>query len=105
MSVTYPNGFRAAGMSAGLKPSGRPDLGLLLGDPGTTAAGVFTTNRVSAAPVRLTRELLVAGHGRGVIVNSGQANAATGERGDADARAVTAATAAALGVDPRDLLA
>ena len=59
MSVTYPKGFRAAGMSAGLKPSGRPDLGLLVGDPGTAVAGVFTTNRVSAAPVRLTRDLLV----------------------------------------------
>ena len=105
MSVTYPKGFRAAGMSAGLKPSGRPDLGLLVGDPGTTVAGVFTTNRVSAAPVRLTRELLMAGHGRVVIVNSGQANAATGDRGEADARAVTAATAASLGVDPNDVLA
>ncbi len=51
MSVTYPLGFRAAGMSAGLKPSGRPDLGLLVGDPGTTVAGLFTTNRVAAAPV------------------------------------------------------
>ncbi len=105
MSVTYPKGFRAAGMSAGLKPSGRPDLGLLVGDPGTTVAGVFTTNRVSAAPVRLTRDLLLGGHGRAVIVNSGQANAATGDRGDADARAVTAAAAAALGVDPNDMLA
>jgi glutamate N-acetyltransferase/amino-acid N-acetyltransferase len=92
-------------MSAGLKPSGRPDLGLLVGDPGTTVAGVFTTNRVAAAPVRLTRDLLMAGCGRAVIVNSGQANAATGDRGDADARAVTAATAASLGVDARDVLA
>ncbi|MEX0983539.1 MAG: arginine biosynthesis bifunctional protein ArgJ, partial [Actinomycetota bacterium] len=47
--VTYPRGFRAAGVVAGLKPSGRPDLGLLVGDPGTTAAGVFTTNNVVAA--------------------------------------------------------
>jgi glutamate N-acetyltransferase / amino-acid N-acetyltransferase len=105
VSVTHPKGFRAAGMSAGLKPSGRPDLGLLVGDPRTTVAGLFTTNRVSAAPVRLTHDLLFAGHGRAVIVNSGQANAATGHRGDTDARAVTAATAAALGVDPHDLLA
>jgi glutamate N-acetyltransferase/amino-acid N-acetyltransferase len=92
-------------MSAGLKPSGRPDLGLLVGDPGTTVAGVFTTNRVSAAPVRLTRDLLLAGYGRAVIVNSGQANAATGERGESDARAVTAAAAAALGMDQQDVLA
>ena len=45
MSVTFPQGFRAAGVTAGFKPSGLPDLGLLVGDPGTTAAGVFTTNR------------------------------------------------------------
>ena len=105
MSVTFPQGFSAAGISAGLKPSGRPDLGLLVGAPGTTAAGLFTTNRVAAAPVQLTRSLIAEGHGRAVIVNSGQANAATGERGNADARAVVAATAAALGLDAADVLA
>ena len=86
MSVTYPLGFRAAGMSAGLKPSGRPDLALLIGDPGTTVAGLFTTNRVAAAPVGYCKEVLAADRGRALVVNSGQANAATGERGDADAR-------------------
>ena len=105
MSVTYPLGFRAAGMSAGLKPSGRPDLALLVGDPGTTVAGLFTTNLVAAAPVHLSRARIAEGGGRAVIVNSGQANAATGERGDADARAVVAATAAAIGVDVADVLA
>lgn len=105
MSVTYPYGFRAAGISAGLKPSGRPDVGLLIGDPGTTAAGLFTTNRVSAAPVRLSRGSLLAGRGRGVVVNSGQANAATGPRGEADARVVIAAAARAAGLEARDLLA
>ncbi|MGZ5297453.1 MAG: bifunctional ornithine acetyltransferase/N-acetylglutamate synthase, partial [Actinomycetota bacterium] len=105
MSVTYPLGFRAAGMSAGLKPSGRPDLGLLVGDPGTTVAGLFTTNRVAASPVHLSRARIADGRGRAVIVNSGQANAATGERGDADARTVVAAAAAALGVDVADVLA
>ena len=104
MSVTYPRGFRAAGMSAGLKPSGRPDLGLLVGDPGTTVAGLFTTNRVAAAPVHLSRARIASGHGRAVIVNSGQANAATGERGDADAQTIVAAAAAALGVDTADVL-
>ena len=105
MSVTFPLGFTAAGVSAGLKPSGRPDLGLLVGDPGTTAAGLFTTNRVAAAPVRLTRACVAAGHGRAVIVNSGQANAATGDRGDADARTVVDATAEALGMEGSDVLA
>ena len=105
MSVTYPLGFRAAGMSAGLKPSGRPDLALLIGDPGTTVAGLFTTNRVAAAPVRYCKEVLSADRGRALVVNSGQANAATGERGEADVRAVVAGAAAALGVEPGDVLA
>lgn len=55
--VTYPQGFRAAGIAAGFKPSGKPDLAVLLADPGTTAAALFTTNRVAAAPV------VWAGHG------------------------------------------
>jgi glutamate N-acetyltransferase/amino-acid N-acetyltransferase len=103
--VTYPRGFRAAGVAAGMKPSGSPDLGILLGEPGTTAAGVFTTNRVVAAPVTLSRKHLAAGGGRGVLVNSGQANAATGSRGDEDAAAAVAAAAAAIGIAASDLLA
>jgi glutamate N-acetyltransferase/amino-acid N-acetyltransferase len=105
VSVTYPLGFRAAGTCAGLKPSGRPDLALLIGDPGTTAAGLFTTNLVQAAPVRYCKEVLSADRGRALVVNSGQANAATGERGEADVRAAVAAAAAALGVEPGDVLA
>ncbi|MGZ5345395.1 MAG: bifunctional glutamate N-acetyltransferase/amino-acid acetyltransferase ArgJ [Actinomycetota bacterium] len=104
MSVTFPEGFRAAGVTAGLKPSGLPDLGLLVGELGTTAAGVFTTNLVSAAPVRLSRARLALGAPRAVLVNSGQANAATGARGDADAATATAAAAAALGLDAADML-
>jgi glutamate N-acetyltransferase/amino-acid N-acetyltransferase len=104
VSVTFPTGFRAAGVTAGFKPSGLPDLGLLVGDPGTTAAGVFTTNLVSAAPVRLSRARLALGAPRAVLVNSGQANAATGARGDADAATATAAAATALGLDAADVL-
>ena len=102
--VTYPAGFRATGISAGLKPSGKPDLGLLVGDPGTTAAGLFTTNAVVAAPVVLSRRHLAEGQARAVLVNSGQANAATGPRGDLDARTAVEAAAGALGVDTRELL-
>ena len=104
MSVTYPRGFRAAGVAAGLKPSGRPDLALLIGDEGTTAAGAFTTNAVAAAPVRLSQERLRDGGGRAVVVNSGQANAATGARGERDAIVTTEATARLLGLDPREVL-
>lgn len=102
--VAFPRGFRASGVTAGFKPSGQPDLALLLGDRGTTAAGLFTTNRVSAAPVQLSKARLADGRGRAVLVNSGQANAATGERGDEDARASSAAVAGLLGVDPDDVL-
>jgi glutamate N-acetyltransferase/amino-acid N-acetyltransferase len=105
MSVTYPAGFAAAGLSAGLKRSGKPDLGLLVGEQGTAAAGVFTTNRVQAAPVRLSRSRLATGRARAVLVNSGQANAATGDRGAADAERATAGVAAAIGLDPEEVLA
>jgi glutamate N-acetyltransferase/amino-acid N-acetyltransferase len=74
VSVTYPKGFVAAGTTAGFKPSGQPDLGLLIGQAGTVAAGAFTTNRAAAAPVLLGRKRLRAGTARGVLVNSGQAD-------------------------------
>ena len=104
MSVTYPGGFRAAGVTAGFKPSGLPDLGLLVGEVGTHAAGLFTTNRVVAAPVTLARARLAAGAVRAVLVNSGQANAATGERGMRDAIGSTAAAAEAVGLSPDEIL-
>jgi glutamate N-acetyltransferase / amino-acid N-acetyltransferase len=99
MSVTFPRGFAASGVTAGCKPSGLPDLGLLVGEPGTTAAGLFTTNRVEAAPVALGRARLTGGAPRAVVVNSGQANAATGPRGVADALAVTARAGELLGLE------
>lgn len=106
MSVTYPKGFRAAAVTAGFKPSGNPDLGLLVADPGTTVAGLFTTNAFAAAPVLLSRTRLTEGGGaaRAVLVNSGQANAATGARGTADALAATAALASHLGLAPEEVL-
>ena len=67
--VTFPAGFTAAGVSAGVKPSGAADLGLLVGAPGTSVAGLFTTNRVLAAPVTLSRERIAAGRGTAVVVN------------------------------------
>ena len=104
MSVTFPRGFVASGVTAGFKESGRPDLGLLVGEPGTRTAGLFTTNRVQAAPVALAKAHLSTGTARAVVVNSGQANAATGERGNDDAFAVVASAAAVLGMDPHDVV-
>lgn len=105
MSVTFPRGFRASGVTAGMKPSGRPDLGLLVADGQASAAGLFTTNAFAAAPVELCRRRVAGGRARAVVVNSGQANAGTGPRGDEDAETTTAAVADALGVDPGVVLA
>ncbi len=105
MSVTFPRGFRAAGVTAGMKPSGRADLGLLVADEGRSAAGLFTTNAFAAAPVRLSRQRLSRGLVQAVVVNSGQANAGTGVRGHRDAETTTEAVAGALGLDPAAVLA
>jgi glutamate N-acetyltransferase/amino-acid N-acetyltransferase len=105
VSVTFPRGFRAAGVTAGMKPSGRPDLGLLVADEIQSVAGLFTTNAFAAAPVRLSRHRVSRGVARAVVVNSGQANAGTGVRGDRDAEQTTAAVAEALAVDASEVLA
>ena len=94
--ITYPRGFRAAAVAAGLKP-GRDDLALLVADGACAAAGVFTQNRATAAPVLVSREHLRAGRARAVVVNAGCANAATGEAGLRDAREMAALTARAIG--------
>ncbi len=106
MSVTFPRGFEAAGITADLKPSGRPDLALLVAEEGTTVAGLFTTNVFAAAPVKLSRSRIAAsGAVRAVLVNSGDANAGRGPQGDADALSTTAAVASALSIEPGAVLA
>lgn len=85
MSVTSPQGFRAAGVTAGLKASGRPDLALVVNDgPLQSAAAVFTSNRFPAAPVEWTRQAVADGELHAVVLNSGGANACTGPEGFAD---------------------
>jgi glutamate N-acetyltransferase/amino-acid N-acetyltransferase len=80
--VTAPRGYRAAGITAGLKPSGLPDLALILSDVEAIAAGVFTTSYVRAAPIDYCRQRLQArASARAILVNAGQANAATGDQG------------------------
>ncbi|PLX80801.1 MAG: ornithine acetyltransferase [Desulfuromonas sp.] len=83
--ANIPAGFRFAAMAAGLKKSQKPDLALIVSDQPATCAGVFTRNKVVAAPVVLTRDRLADGSCRAVLVNSGNANACTGEKGMADA--------------------
>lgn len=108
MSVTAAQGFVAAGVAAGIKASGDPDLSLVATADGTAvpSAGVFTRNKMTAAPVITTRSHLEATGGRSVavVLNSGNANAATGEQGLADARAMCATVASQLGVSPEEVL-
>lgn len=101
--VTAAVGFRASGVCAGLKVN-TPDLALLVSEAPAAAAGVFTTNAMQAAPVRLCREVVARGQAQAVVINSGCANACTGADGLARARAVAAGTAAALGLDEHQVL-
>ena len=94
--MTAPLGFRAAGVAAGIKP-GRPDLALIVADGPCSAAGVFTANRAQAAPVLVSKRHLAGGRARAIVANAGCANAATGERGLADAREMAELTAGAVG--------
>lgn len=103
-SVCAPAGFRAAAASAGLKQSGESDVAVIASDRPASAAAVFTTNRVVAAPVIVSREHLLDGRARAIVVNSGNANACTGARGLEDARRMAAATAAALDIDAGEVL-
>ncbi|MGD0606514.1 MAG: bifunctional glutamate N-acetyltransferase/amino-acid acetyltransferase ArgJ [Streptosporangiaceae bacterium] len=98
MSVTAPQGFRAAGVKAGLKSSDDPDVAVVLNDgPSRSAAAVFTSNRVQAAPVLWTREVVRGGRVRAVVLNSGGANACTGPLGFQDTHATAEQLAAVLG--------
>ena len=87
MSITAPLGFRAAGVTAGLKVSGKADLAVVVNDgPNHHGAAVFTGNRVEAAPVTWSRQVLADGRVDAVVLNSGGANACTGAAGLVDAR-------------------
>jgi glutamate N-acetyltransferase/amino-acid N-acetyltransferase len=105
VTVTVPKGFRAAGVAAGLKSGGGPDVALIVNDgPDCTAAGVFTANRVKAAPVLWSQQVLKGGIVRAVVLNSGGANACTGTQGFRDTHATAEHTAAALRSGPKPLL-
>ena len=105
LGVTAAAGFGAAGVICGLKPSGAPDLALVVGDPGTVAAGVFTTNQVVAAPVVWSRARLAgSADARVVVVNSGNANACTGPAGEAAVRATVERAAGELGCRAEQVL-
>ncbi|MFZ7125916.1 MAG: bifunctional glutamate N-acetyltransferase/amino-acid acetyltransferase ArgJ [Desulfobacterales bacterium] len=96
-------GFLAGGVAVGLKKNNALDLALLVSESTATVAGVFTRNRVQAAPVKLSRRRAASGRGRAVIVNSGNANCCTGPRGLMDASAMARSAAEALGI-PEDVV-
>jgi glutamate N-acetyltransferase / amino-acid N-acetyltransferase len=102
--VCAPRGFRAAGVDAGLTPGQGPDLALIVSQQTSAAAGRFTLHPFASAPVRWSRELLRAGAARAVLVHAGSANAATGPDGEADAAALAARCAAAIGCPPTEVL-
>lgn len=103
-SVTTPAGFKAAGITAGLKKSGNPDMALIVSDVPAVAAGTFTTCKFAAAPVQICKKRIASGKlMRGVIVNSGNANACTGAQGLQDAETMCAITARELGITAEEM--
>ncbi|MFP5333515.1 MAG: bifunctional glutamate N-acetyltransferase/amino-acid acetyltransferase ArgJ [Acidimicrobiia bacterium] len=104
MSVVVPAGFQAAGLAAGIKASGEFDMAMIAADRPVAAAGIFTTSRTAAPPVAVSRSHLADGAARAVVVNSGAANAGTGEAGRSDAFDMATVTAQALGCRPTDVL-
>ncbi len=104
MSVTAAKGFVASGVACGIRKNGRRDLAVVRSLVPAAGAGMFTANRVQAAPVVVSREHLELAQPQAVVVNSGVANAATGARGIADSRATAAEAGQLLGVRPEEVL-
>ena len=102
-SPVLPSGFRAAGIACGIKDKGKLDLGLIVSDHPTACSATFTTNKIKAAPVRLSMRHLKGGKLQAVVVNSGNANACNGKRGEKDARVMAQATARELGLEERQV--
>ncbi|BAC18337.1 glutamate N-acetyltransferase/amino-acid acetyltransferase [Corynebacterium efficiens YS-314] len=102
--ITAPKGFVASATTAGIKPSGKPDMALVVNQgPEYTAAAVFTRNRVIASPVKVSRENVADGQLKAVLYNAGNANACNGTQGDADARESVNTLATKLGLAPEDI--
>jgi glutamate N-acetyltransferase/amino-acid N-acetyltransferase len=97
-------GFLAAGVPAGIKKNGDKDLALIYSEVPAVAAGVFTTNRVKAAPVLLSMERIKSGHARAILINSGSANACTGKKGLADGQHLSQWIASSLKINPENVL-
>ncbi|MCK5653877.1 MAG: bifunctional glutamate N-acetyltransferase/amino-acid acetyltransferase ArgJ [Dehalococcoidia bacterium] len=103
-TITTPKGFLAGATSAGLKTKGGLDLGILYSEVSCVAAGLFTTNRIKAAPVLWCQQHVAAGRAQAIVANAGCANACTGERGFEDAAAMASLAAERLGIAPQEVL-
>ncbi len=104
MTTNTPKGFRAAGVAAGIKENGNKDLTLVVNDgPLDVAAGVFTRNKVKAAPVLWSQQVLATGRVKAVVLNSGGANACTGPEGFQDTHATAEHVAETLGIGAIDV--
>ena len=104
LHICSPKGFRASGVYAGIKTKNAPDVGMIVSDLIATAAAVFTTNKVVAAPVVVGRENVAGGTLHGIVVNAGNANACTGKQGELDARRMCHLAGIAIGCDERLVL-
>ncbi|MGB9612691.1 MAG: bifunctional glutamate N-acetyltransferase/amino-acid acetyltransferase ArgJ [Candidatus Margulisiibacteriota bacterium] len=103
-NIVSPQGFKAAGFACGLKKSGKPDLALIFSEVPATAAGVFTTNQVKAAPIIYSQKQIRSGIAQAIIVNSGNANCWTGTYGFQDAKIMAQEAAKALKIPPKQVL-
>ncbi len=101
--VSMPKGFKCAGIAAGIKASGAKDMALVFSELPASAAGVFTTNQVCAAPVKVCREHLEHGVARAIVMNSGVANACTGAEGIVAAKEMAAEAARLIGCEPQEV--
>src|SRR3954470_16428414 len=104
MSVTAARGFVASGVAAGIRPSGAADVAVVHSLERAVGAAMWTTNRVQAAPVTVSKRHLTLASPQAVLINAGVANAATGAQGEEDAVASAVGLAGALGIEPEQVL-
>lgn len=102
--VTAPKGFKAAGVACNIKQSGNKDVAVVVSTKPASAAAVFTTNKMSAAPVHVSKLHVADGKAQAVIINSGNANACTGDKGENDALHMAELTASAIGIKTGDVI-
>ncbi|KGA94676.1 Glutamate N-acetyltransferase / N-acetylglutamate synthase [Leptospirillum ferriphilum] len=102
--ITFPKGFQANGLNAGIKSNRKPDLALIVSEVDAESAGLFTVNRIKAAPVRLSQRRIRFGQSRAILVNSGNANACTGDAGMQDALQLTEKVSQFLNCNARKIL-